>query len=513
MALVDINPLTVAVDRSLFGPQGRRWIERKLPEVTSNMTFIMVSGFGACLLMFGICTDYQRFGFVGGLGCLPKHIAAATLVHLLAKLLRWHITQVVQGSFMPDDRPNLVTRWAVAAAAATRDYARQHTPAGGGGSGGSGGGEGATTRITGRGSARAPPASTNSLTIIHGTYDSPYRRTRQRSGSASTDADAPTTAEDAPRAFIYSRKSKIVDASAPPQPLTAALDESYTEPAPLDSTRDGGSTSAQQRRGGLSPLRGEQGGETPRSAEGGAFDEPAAVRPGDLVTEVVSEAPGAPQAALDPQAEHHRAPKPPVADSPTLATARRRRRRHGGIERGRSEGGLDLQPYLFTRATAHELMDSLFFMRVVDDDSWVYVEHDLYQPQEGAGLGWAMNLFHRGYKVGVRYAGDVDPHDANRMLFQCEPGRASGHVWLRSRGTNTLLFMLGLRKPRTLVAWDREVPGGDWEDMRIEWCPEHNGHVVISCKRAGGYLQWTGDRFGHVDERDCASRFMLQGVR
>lgn len=44
----------MAVDRSLFGPQGRRWIERKLPEVATNIAFVAVSAFGASLLVFHV---------------------------------------------------------------------------------------------------------------------------------------------------------------------------------------------------------------------------------------------------------------------------------------------------------------------------------------------------------------------------------------------------------------------------------------------------------------------------
>jgi hypothetical protein len=43
----------------------------------------------------------------------------------------------------------------------------------------------------------------------------------------------------------------------------------------------------------------------------------------------------------------------------------------------------------------------------VDDDSWLFVEDELFEPKEMAGLGWAMSLLHRGYKVVVRYAGEV----------------------------------------------------------------------------------------------------------
>lgn len=54
MALVDTQGFVMAVDRSLFGPQGRRWIERKLPDVATNIAFIAVSAFGACVLVFHV---------------------------------------------------------------------------------------------------------------------------------------------------------------------------------------------------------------------------------------------------------------------------------------------------------------------------------------------------------------------------------------------------------------------------------------------------------------------------
>lgn len=54
MALVDTQGFVMAVDRSLFGPQGRRWIERKLPDVVTNISFIAVSAFGACVLVFHV---------------------------------------------------------------------------------------------------------------------------------------------------------------------------------------------------------------------------------------------------------------------------------------------------------------------------------------------------------------------------------------------------------------------------------------------------------------------------
>ena len=54
MALVDTQGVRTDVDRSLFGPQGRRWVERKLPEVVTNVAFISVSAFGACVLMLHV---------------------------------------------------------------------------------------------------------------------------------------------------------------------------------------------------------------------------------------------------------------------------------------------------------------------------------------------------------------------------------------------------------------------------------------------------------------------------
>lgn len=54
MALVDTQGFVMAVDRSLFGPQGRRWIERKLPDVVTNLAFISVSAVGALFLCFHV---------------------------------------------------------------------------------------------------------------------------------------------------------------------------------------------------------------------------------------------------------------------------------------------------------------------------------------------------------------------------------------------------------------------------------------------------------------------------
>jgi hypothetical protein len=127
MALVDTGPLTVAVDRSLFGPQGRRWIERKLPEVVASVTFVMVSGFGATLLMYGICMDYQREGLLQSLTFLPKHICNALVLH---------------GSFTPD-QDSVFTRVVASAKGAFTNSGNSS------GGGGSNSGSGADTGHTG----------------------------------------------------------------------------------------------------------------------------------------------------------------------------------------------------------------------------------------------------------------------------------------------------------------------------------------------------------------------------
>ncbi|CAN0109428.1 unnamed protein product, partial [Discosporangium mesarthrocarpum] len=112
MALVDTQGLELAVDRSLFGPQGRRWIERKLPEVVMKMSFITVSGMGAVLLMFHICLDYQRLGLKAIFYSL-KHLTNAMVLHFVVRLLRWHLHKLIMGrNYLPTDEvlPSLFRR-------------------------------------------------------------------------------------------------------------------------------------------------------------------------------------------------------------------------------------------------------------------------------------------------------------------------------------------------------------------------------------------------------------------
>lgn len=78
MALVDTQGFVMAVDRSLFGPQGRRWIERKLPDVVTNLAFIGVSAVGALILCFHV-SFVTRLQF-----CVEPH---HPVLHLLGEAL------------------------------------------------------------------------------------------------------------------------------------------------------------------------------------------------------------------------------------------------------------------------------------------------------------------------------------------------------------------------------------------------------------------------------------------
>ncbi|CAM9314684.1 unnamed protein product, partial [Pylaiella littoralis] len=102
MALVDTQGFVMAVDRSLFGPQGRRWIERKLPNVATNISFVAVSAFGACVLVFHITRDYHNSGYWAILQT-PKHILNAVVLHLVVRALRWHIDRMLGVNFAAGD--------------------------------------------------------------------------------------------------------------------------------------------------------------------------------------------------------------------------------------------------------------------------------------------------------------------------------------------------------------------------------------------------------------------------
>ncbi|CAM9265559.1 unnamed protein product, partial [Choristocarpus tenellus] len=102
MALVDTQGLELAVDRSLFGPQGRRWIERKLPEVAIKLSFIAVSAFGAVLLMIQLCLDYHQLG-IWAIFQSPKHLVNASALHVISRLLRWHNNRMILRSYISGD--------------------------------------------------------------------------------------------------------------------------------------------------------------------------------------------------------------------------------------------------------------------------------------------------------------------------------------------------------------------------------------------------------------------------
>ncbi|CAM9265632.1 unnamed protein product [Choristocarpus tenellus] len=168
----------------------------------------------------------------------------------------------------------------------------------------------------------------------------------------------------------------------------------------------------------------------------------------------------------------------------------------------------------FTEEDMHELMHSTFFLKVCDESSWLFVEDEMHQPD----LGWLLQLW-GGYKVTVRFQGEVAEEDAHRMLFQCEPGTGEDYVRLRSRATNTFLYFLGVRPPLTLVAWDRDVMGGDWEDLKLVWlgkkssggeaAGDEKGRVAIR-SRMKGFWCWNGTRFTHSRSRESATVFMIQ---
>lgn len=71
------------------------------------------------------------------------------------------------------------------------------------------------------------------------------------------------------------------------------------------------------------------------------------------------------------------------------------------------------------------------------------------------------------------------------------------------------------------VAWDRDVVGGAWEDLKLEWVGtpsgpdgmlmgDERGRVVIRSRPMNAYVSWNGSRFTHVSAREGAAVFMLQ---
>ncbi|CAM9774062.1 unnamed protein product [Ectocarpus sp. 6 AP-2014] len=203
--------------------------------------------------------------------------------------------------------------------------------------------------------------------------------------------------------------------------------------------------------------------------------------------------------------------------SRALGSTRRRTSRQGGAARvGGGEGSEQQKMNFFTEKDLDELLHSTFFIKMCDDASWLYVEDHPFQPE----LNWLLSLW-GGYKIAPRFQGEVKQNEAHRMLFQAENGRHRGHVRIRSRATNTFLFFLGIKQPLTWVAWDRDVVGGEWEDLKLEWVGkpqgpdgvlvgDERGRVVIRSRPMKGYVSWNGSRFTHVPGREGATVFMLQ---
>ena len=72
-------------------------------------------------------------------------------------------------------------------------------------------------------------------------------------------------------------------------------------------------------------------------------------------------------------------------------------------------------------------------------------------------------------------------------------------------------------------AWDRDVAGGEWEDLKLEWVGspsgldgslhgDERGRVIILSRPLNAYVSWNGSRFTHVSNREGATVFMFQRV-
>jgi hypothetical protein len=459
MALVDTSPLTIAVDRSLFGPQGRRWIERRLPDVVINICFILVSGFGVCLLMMDVCADFRAHGLGGGLLSLPKHVANALVLHLLARLLRWHVSRSVQRSFhmSPEEHPSgPLSRFRAGRV--------------------SGGAWGPWAKITRR-EKQQPDTKKGSKDFAHSSSEGSDGGTGAGTGSRLTRKGSTNSqgSQNKSRANSFGPMIKV-----PSSPTSRGSSRVPPTPASPTASRT------------HSPSRDYE-----QSDNDDAAARLIQKAVGDQDEGIISS--GMDADDLDKRSSFRR-----MRDK--LSTSKRRPRQ------GSSVDGYKRSSHFVTEDDAHILFESPFFIKMVDDDSWLWVEDEHHIPQEIAGFGWAVGLFQRGYRIGVRYPGEVRRHEAHRMLFQCEPGRHPGHVHIRSRGTNTILFMLW--RSGTLVAWDREVMGGDWEDFEILWLQhaEEVGRCIVRYRPNKGFLQWTGTRFIHTKNRDSATRLMFQSL-
>eukprot|EP00903_Cladosiphon_okamuranus_P006039 g5957.t1 len=674
MALVDTQGFVMAVDRSLFGPQGRRWIERKLPDVVTNLAFITVSAVGALILCFHITREYYRSGYWAILQT-PKHVLNAVILHLVARALRWHLDRLLGLNFAARDQavpdffaastqegvadgrddgnhgntsknsnnkaavlwpwqsshshsrstqPEPRDRLDSTASTTDQDTSRSHrrsrsedwVPTGAVGAGaaegggwsaareavvgfldGESGGRNANKKRDGGKTVRRapsslclPPAVQQQQQQQRGEKGEARRRRRSSSssehglagGGGGETEDGDDDDDNRSHEHQHHQHHAFPDLfgacrpghnnhrrgrtpSSPPSTPVATRKEP-ARPSSLDRNRfDGG------RRDRLSAGRRSLSPETPHTAahrwikeggggepgtraavgaggaarqggwtsdDGGAGGQGAGVRGSRRRRRSLMSSSFSSQVLVGIGGDEagdgggdggggggngaSRRWKPIDKLSRALGSTRRRASMQaGGLGRDRADrgGGNEVQqPQLnfFTEADLDELLHSTFFIKMCDDASWLYVEDHPYVPE----LNWLLTLW-GGYKIAPRFQGEVKQNEAHRMLFQCESGRHHGNIRIRSRATNTFLFFLGVKQPLTWVAWDRDVVGGDWEDLELEWVGkpqgpdgvlvgDERGRVVIRSRRINGYVSWNGSRFTHVPGREGATVFMLQ---
>ncbi|CAM9238970.1 unnamed protein product [Ascophyllum nodosum] len=475
MALVDTQGFVLAVDRSLFGPQGRRWIERKLPDVATNMAFISVSTFGACVLVYHICCDYNALGYWGFLQ-IPKHIFNALVIHIVARALRWHIEGMLGRSFLIDDEA-LPDFFLGSGRNDDRDEGQSKAAvlwpwASGGGR-------------TNKDRSDSIESDDDDVEVL--SRDDHVERSQsvemapgQQTATASVMTEAAVIAGDA------ARDADGID------PATATATAAATAMAAGATEATGGHSARGEGAGSYVPDEADHrgsaaGSPTSASARGGsAFDDGAGGSGAWGSIHKISKA---------------------LTSSTRL--------------RGQKQGKKGRQPRMtnfFTEADLDEMLHSTFFIKMCDDASWLYVEESHHEPE----MNWLL-AFWGGYTITPRFQGEMKQNEVHRMLFKCEKGKHTDHVRIRSKATNTFVFFLGIKQPLTWVAWDRDVAGGEWEDLKLEWVGspsgldgslhgDERGRVIILSRPLNAYVSWNGSRFTHVSNREGATVFMFQRV-
>jgi len=387
---VDTAQITLAVDRSLFGPQGRNWIERKVPELTSSLIKILITCFGTCMLVVGVCYDYYKSDFSGAITKLFMHLANGVVLFIIIKVAHLQLDHIVESSVSREaNTKSKFSQWAMAAAQKVNDKEK---------------------KLWNWGQSRR-----NELTQSF------------MSDECSSDKSSLGETDDESSSILFERK-KSGD-SQDKNVCGFANEDKPAEASAISSLFSG-----------------------KKSPESG-------------------------------------------------------RRLHSMKQL--------FEMFTFTQKTEHKLLSNSFFIRLANDESWMIVEDRKFKIKDGAGMGWLQSLVFKGYNIGTRYSGDISPTDAHRMLFRCELGRGSDYIRLRSCCTNTFLFMIGMQRP-ALVAWMRDVYGGDNEDFQIEWLEGGDGEgkqVILKPRKHGGYLFWGGRSFGLTSNQEMATKFILQGIR